>query len=51
MLGSGTHGLHSLTRSPPPRVATSLELPARAASTDGRGILTHEPMTAPSTGT
>lgn len=36
MFGSGTHGLQSLTRSPPPRLATSAELPIRAGSLAGR---------------
>jgi len=36
VFGSGTHGLQSLTRSPPPRVVTSEELPVRAASVTER---------------
>jgi hypothetical protein len=50
MLGSGTHGLQSRTRFPPPRLVTSLELPARAASMAGRGTLLRDPIAAPSIG-
>lgn len=42
MFGSGTHGLQSRTLSPPPRLSTTVELLARAASTDGREVVVVE---------